>query len=193
MALTNVETKEINGKVLLCGPIGSGKTANLRSIFANTSAEVRSGLLELEGEPGQTKFFDFLPISLGHVKGFHLKLHLFTLPTNSLYETVSTVMLRGLDGFIFIADSRVEAMADNVDSLIATRKLLSDEGYNLAEMPRVIQYNKRDLLDLVPIDVLRQELNPGHHADQQAIAITSMGTMETLQAMAKQVIKRLAP
>jgi signal recognition particle receptor subunit beta len=193
MAFTNFDTKEINCKVLYFGAPGAGKTANLRSIFGNTSAEVRSGLLELDAEPQPTKFFDFLPVSLGHVKDFHLKLHLFTLPLNSLYESVGSVILKGIDGFVFVADSRVEAMADNVDCLLAARRILTEEGHNLAEMPRVIQYNKRDMADLVPVEVLRQELNPGLHPDHEAVATQSVGTMETLQAMAKQVIKRLAP
>jgi signal recognition particle receptor subunit beta len=193
MAFTNFDTKEINCKVLYFGPDRAGKTANLRSIFTSTSAEVRSGLLELDGDNGPTRFFDFLPISLGQVKDFHLKLHLFTLPTNSLYESVGSVILKGMDGFVYVADSRVESMADNVDGLIRTKRLLTEYGYNLADLPRVIQYNKRDLPDLVPFEVLRQELNPGNHPDQQAVATQGVGTMETLQAMAKQVIRRLAP
>ncbi|TWW12170.1 cell polarity determinant GTPase MglA, partial [Planctomyces bekefii] len=172
---------------------GSGKTENLRSVFRSTSAEIKSGLLELEENTGPTKFFDFLPISLGYVKDFHLKLHLFTLPTNSLYESVRSVILKGVDGFIYVADARVEAMADNVDGLAATRRMLTEEGYNVAEMPRVIQYNKFDLQDIVPYDVLRQELNPGGVPDHKAVATQGLGTMETLQSMAKLVLKKISP
>lgn len=193
MAFTNFDTREINCKVLYFGPRGAGKTENLRSIYKNTSAEVRSGLLELEDAPGPTKFFDFLPISLGHVKDFHIKLHLYTLPTNSLYESVSTVILKGIDGFVFVADSRVEAMADNAASLNAARRLLTEEGYNVADMPRIVQFNKRDLPDVLPIEILRQELNPGAVPDHKAVATQSVGTMETLQSMAKLILKKLAP
>lgn len=193
MAFTNFETKEINCKVLYFGARSAGKTENLRSIYRNTSAEVRSGLLELEEVAGPTKFFDFLPISLGHVKDFHLKLHLFTLPTNSLYESVSSVILKGVDGFVFIADSRVEAMADNVEGMAMARRLLTEEGLNVADMPRVIQYNKRDLPDLVPLEVLRQELNPGNVPDHKSVATQSLGTLETLQSMAKLVLRKIAP
>jgi len=193
MAFTNFDTKEINCKIIYFGPAGSGKTENLRSVFNNTSAEVRSGLLELEQPGGATKFFDFLPISLGHVKDFHLKLHLFTLPTNPLYESVASVILKGVDGFVFVADSRVEAMADNVDTMAAARRLLAEEGYNLADMPRVFQYNKRDLPEVVPLDILRHELNPGNAPDHKAVATQSVGTMETLQAMAKLVLRKIAP
>ncbi len=194
MAFTNFDTKEINCKILFFGARGSGKTENLRSIFKNTSAEVKSGLLELDDAgQGPTKFFDFLPVSLGPVKDFHLKLHLFTLPANPLYESVTSVIMKGIDGFVFVADSRVESMADNVEGLIAARRLLTEEGYNVADMPRVIQYNKRDLNDLVPVEVLRQELNPGNVPDHKAVATQGIGTMETLQSMAKLVLKKIAP
>lgn len=193
MAFTNFDTKEINCKVLFLGPRGAGKTENLRSIYKNTSAEVRSGLLELEDASGPTKFFDFLPISLGPVKDFHIKLHLYTLPTNSLYDSVRTVILKGVDGFVFVADSRVEAMADNVEAMISARRLLTEEGYNVSDMPRVVQYNKRDLPDVLPLDILRQELNPGGVPDQKSVATQSVGTMETLQAMAKLILRKLAP
>lgn len=193
MAFTNFDTREINCKVLFFGPRGAGKTENLRSIYKNTSAEVRSGLLELEDEQGPTRFFDFLPISLGHVKDFHLKLHLYTLPTNSLYDSVGTVILKGVDGFVFVADSRVEAMADNAEALATARRLLTNEGYNVADMPRVFQFNKRDLPDVLPIEILRQELNPGAVPDHKAVATQGVGTMETLQSMASLILKKLAP
>jgi len=193
MAFTNFDTKEINCKVIYFGPAGAGKTANLRSIFANTSSEVRAGLLEVGGEDeNAARFFDFLPISLGHIKDFHLKLHLFTVPSNSLYQSVSSVILKGVDGFVFVADSRIEALADNIDNYMQVRRLLTDSGYNIADLPRVFQYNKRDLPDVTPVDILRNELNPSRLPEQEAVALKSLGTMETLQAMAKQVITRLA-
>ncbi|MBM4250726.1 MAG: gliding-motility protein MglA [Deltaproteobacteria bacterium] len=193
MAFTNFDTKEINCKIIYFGPRGAGKTENLRSIYKNTAKEARSGLIELEESRGGTKFFDFLPVSMGHVKDFHLKLHLFTLPTNPLYESVNSVILKGVDGIVFVADSRVELMAENIQSLAETRRLLADEGYNFSDLARVVQYNKRDLQDLVPLDVMRHELNPSNLPDQKAIARDSMGTMETLQAMSKLVLKKIAP
>jgi len=193
MAFTNFETKEINCKIIYFGPRGAGKTENLRSIYKNSSADVRNGLIELDEGQGATRFFDFLPLSMGQVRDFHLKLHLFTLPANPLYESVQSVILKGVDGFVFVADSRVEAMADNVDGMSAARRILAAQGYNVSDMPRVIQYNKRDLGDVLPLELLRQELNPGQLPDQKAIASQSIGTMETLQAMAKLVLKKIAP
>jgi hypothetical protein len=193
MAFTNFETKEINCKIIYFGPRGAGKTENLRSIYKNSSADVRNGLIELDEGQGATRFFDFLPLSMGQIRDFHLKLHLFTLPANPLYESVQSVILKGVDGFVFVADSRVEAMADNVDGMSAARRILAAQGYNVSDMPRVIQYNKRDLGDVLPLELLRQELNPGQLPDQKAIASQSIGTMETLQAMAKLVLKKIAP
>lgn len=193
MAFTNFDTKEINCKVIYFGPPASGKTANLKSIFASTSSEVRTGLLEVAPDDGSSsRLFDFLPVSLGHIKDFHLKLHLFTIPTNSLYQSVPSVILKGVDGFVFVADSRIEAIADNIDCFAGVRRLLTETGYNIADLPRVFQYNKRDLPELAPVEILRNELNPGRMPEQEAVAVKSLGTMETLQAMAKQVVKRLA-
>ena len=158
MAFTNLESREIHCKVIYFGPPSSGKTANLRSIFNTTAAEVRSGLLELQEDSGSTKFFDFLPLSLGQVRDFHVKLHLFTLPMNSLYQSVPSVILRGIDGMVFVADSRVESMAENVDYLGRCRRLLLEEGYNMSELPRVVQYNKRDVPHAMPLEIMRQEL-----------------------------------
>lgn len=192
MSFTNFDTKEINCKVLYWGPKGSGKTANLRSLLQKTSADVRTGVLELGESTGSTQFFDFLPISLGHVGEFHLKIHLVTLPQNSIYETLPTILARGVDGFVFVADSRIECLADNIDSLSALRHFLSEEGYTVADMPKVFQYNKRDLIGVVPVDILRQELNPAQEMDCEAVAVKHVGTTESLHAIAKQVMKRLA-
>ena len=193
MAFTNFDTKEINCKIIYFGARGAGKTENLRSIYKNSSADVRSGLIELDEGQGPTRFFDFLPISMGQIRDFHLKIHLFTLPANPLYESVQSVILKGVDGFVFVADSRVEAMADNVDGMSSARRALAEQGYNVSDMPRVIQYNKRDLGDVLPLELMRAELNPGQLPDQKAIASQSIGTMETLQAMAKLVLKKIAP
>ena len=192
MAFTNYETKEINCKVIYFGPTGSGKTENLRAIYKDSAAEVRSGLLELEKVASTTPFFDFLPLSLGHVRDYHLKLHLFTLPANPVYHSVTGTILKGIDGFVYVADSRIEAMAENIEGLDNVRKLLTESGYNVSELPRVLQYNKRDLEDTVPVDIMQQELNPAGLPDHQAIASQTKGTLETVQSMAKLVIKRLS-
>ncbi|MCX6123955.1 MAG: gliding-motility protein MglA [Proteobacteria bacterium] len=191
MAFTNFESKEIHCKVIYFGAPGSGKTANLKSIFTSTSAEVQSGLIELQDEGGSTLFFDFLPLSLGRIRDFHLKLHLFTIPLNSLYQTVPSVILKGVDGFVFVADSRVECMADNAEYLQRCRKIFLDEGFNVTELPRVIQYNKRDLPGAVPVEILRQELNPSGTLDFEAVATKGKGVVETLEGLARLMTKHL--
>ncbi|MEZ4741582.1 MAG: GTPase domain-containing protein [Bdellovibrionota bacterium] len=192
MAFTNFDTKEINCKVVYFGPEGAGKTTNFRSIYNATASEVQSGLLELGSQDDEEYYFKFLPISMGHVKDFHLKIHLFILPKHDFCETVSSVVLKGMDGYVFVTDSQVEKMADNIECMSLTKKLMSDYGYNLSDMPKVIQYNKRDLSNTIPIDILRKEFNPTNFPEQEAIASKALGTMETLQSMAKQVIRRLA-
>lgn len=192
MAFTNFDTREINCKVLYVGPRGAGKTANLRSIYTNTSAEVKAGLMELDEGEGPTRFFDFLPVSVGQLRDFHIKLHLFTLPENALYESVNTVLLKGVDGIVFVADSTMERMPDNIASLGRARDLLAEAGLNPADLPMVIQYNKRDVPDALDVDVMRQELNPANLPEHESIATRHAGTMETLQLMAKSVLRRLA-
>ncbi len=192
MAFTNYDTKEINCKILYLGPQSAGKLTNFRSIYSATASEVKGGLLELDTRDGDLRFFSFLPISIGHIRDFHLKLHLFTLPHSKVYETVPSVILKGIDGYVFVADSRVEKMAENIESLADTKRLLAQEGLNAEDLPRVFQYNKRDLPDIVPTLIMKKELNLGNAPDHEAIATRSIGTLETLQSMAKLVIKKLA-
>jgi signal recognition particle receptor subunit beta len=191
VAFTNFDTKDIHCKVIYFGPSAAGKSENLRSVFKQTSAEVRSGLLELQQDDGSTRYFDFLPLSIGQLGDFHVKMHLFTLPTSSLYESTASVILRGVDGFVFVADSRVESLIDNSEAMNQCRRLLQDEGYNVADLPRAIQYNKRDLNDILPIDVLRQELNSAGYPDFEAVATQNVGVMECLESLARQIMDKL--
>ena len=193
MAFTNYETKEINSKILYLGTQGAGKTANLRSIFNQTSPEVKAGLLELSASGAEKSvFFDFLPVSVGFVKGFHLKLHLYTVPSNTLYETVRSIIMKGADGYVFVADSSPEKLASNIEELQYIRKILVDEGITQADMPAVIQYNKKDLHGSVPVEVLRSELNPTRLPDFEASAKNGTGVLESLLDVTTQVIRRLA-
>lgn len=192
MAFTNFETKEINCKIVYFGAEDSGKASNLRSLYETTSREIKSGLIELDKRKSENKTFSFLPISLGHVRDFHLKAHLFILPSSSLYETVPSVILKGIDGFVFVCNSEIKAMSKNVESFNITKKTLSEQGYNPIDMPKVIQYNKRDLKDIVPIELLKKEFNYSNFPEQEAIANQSIGTIETLESIAKQVIKKLS-
>lgn len=190
MAFTNLETKEINCKVLYFGPKDAGKSTNLNSIFTQSQNKLREGRFELKKDVDP--FFEFIPISLGYLKDFHVKMHIYTLPTNSLYETVTSVMLKGIDGFVYIFDSRLSAMYENLRHWEETKELLSREGYNMLTLPRVLQYNKRDHPEAVPLHVLRQELNPGGVADIESSATESVGTLETVQKIAQKILDQLA-
>lgn len=192
MAFTNFDTKEINCKIVYFGPKGSGKTANLRSVLAKTSQEVKAGLFEIE-DIGTTPYFEFLPVSLGYVKDYHIKLHLYTLPPYSLYDSVVSTILKGMDGWVFVCDSRQEALYDSVSSLEATRALLAAEGHNLGELPFVLQYNHTDAARRVPLELLRRELNPMMLPDREAVAVNHIGSLETLHLMADQILAQLAP
>jgi signal recognition particle receptor subunit beta len=192
MAFTNFETREIHCKVVYFGPGGAGKTINLKSIYSTTATELKSGMVDMTGPGGPTPFFDFLPVSIGTIKNHHVKLHLYTMPSHPLYETLLHTMLKGVDAFVFVADSRMEAMADNLDAMTNVRHLLTDHGYSFPDVPRVIQYNKRDMEQLMPVDILREELNPAGFPDHEAIATRSIGTLETLQSVARQIVSTLS-
>lgn len=194
MAFTNYESKEINCKIVYFGPRGAGKSENIRAIYRDTSRELQAGLLEMSeaDEPLRSAhFFEFLPVSIGHIGQFHFKMHLYTLPVLGLYETVPSVILKGIDGFVFVADSRIDALQENMLSWEQTKRLLSSEGYQMSDLPRVIQYNWRDSKDALPVDVLRRELNPTNAAECEAVAKDSRGPMDTLHAMSKLVLQKL--
>jgi len=193
MAFTNFETKEINCKILYFGSEGSGKTSNFRKILELTSPEVRSGLVELESVGRATQgLFEFLPVSMGFVKDFHIKLHLYTLPQNSLYETVPSIILKGIDGFVFVADSTIEKLGLNIKTLDTAKNTLSNEGILPSSVPAVVQYNKRDLPSITPIEVLRSELNTARIPEVEASAQNGEGVVETLKLVAKQVLRNIA-
>lgn len=190
MAFTNLETKEINCKVLYLGPKSSGKSSNFESIYKQCEDRLHEGHVELHRE--KDPFFEFIPLSLGYLKDFHVKLHLYTLPSSLIYETVHSVLLKGLDGFVYVFDSRLSAMYDNLSHWYQAKEMLSREGYNMLTLPRVFQYNKRDHPEAVSLNILRHELNPGGSADIESSAIQSVGTLETVLQISQQVLDQLA-
>lgn len=192
MAFTNFETKEINCKIVYFGAKGAGKTSNLRSALSLISAEIKEGLFEIE-DIGSTPFFEFLPISLGMVKDYHIKMHLYTLPPFTLYESVASTILKGIDGWVFVCDSQVAALQDNLEAMRHARELLINEGYNLGELPFVMQFNKSDSAELIPPHILRRELVTQDFPDVESIATEGRGTLETIHLMAEQILDQLAP
>ncbi len=191
MAITNFETKEIYAKVVYFGAKGSGKSANLRSLLKQTSVELKSGMLDLHMGSGSDFYFDFLPLKLDDYEGFQMRLHLYTLPQLSSLTTTSSLMLRGLDGFVFVIDARVEALMENNEAFEKFKRLLNHEGMQLSNLFGVYQYNKRDLNHNLPVERLREIFNPQNKPEIEAVAHQNIGTMETLAAIREQLVFKM--
>jgi len=191
MSFINYSSREINCKLVYYGPGLGGKTTNLQFIYARTSPEAKGKMISLATETERTLFFDFLPLSLGEIRGFKTRFHLYTVPGQVFYDASRKLILKGVDGVVFVADSQVERMEANIESLENLRLNLNEQGYNLDKLPYIIQYNKRDLPNAAPLDELRQALNPTHMPEFEACATTGVGVFETLKAIAKAVLTEL--
>jgi mutual gliding-motility protein MglA len=191
MSFINYSSREINCKLVYYGPGLGGKTTNLQFIYARTSPEAKGKMISLATETERTLFFDFLPLSLGEIRGFKTRFHLYTVPGQVFYDASRKLILKGVDGVIFVADSQNERMEANIESLENLRLNLGEQGYNLDKLPYIIQYNKRDLPNAAPLDELRQLLNPTHVPEFEACATTGVGVFETLKAIAKSVLTEL--
>jgi len=191
MSFINYSSREINCKLVYYGPGLGGKTTNLQFIYARTSPEAKGKMISLATETERTLFFDFLPLSLGEIRGFKTRFHLYTVPGQVFYDASRKLILKGVDGVVFVADSQNERMEANLESLENLRLNLTEQGYNLDKLPYIIQYNKRDLPNAAPLDELRQLLNPSHLPEFEACATTGIGVFETLKAIAKAVLTEL--
>ena len=191
MSFINYSSREINCKLVYYGPGLGGKTTNLQFIYARTSPEAKGKMISLATETERTLFFDFLPLSLGEIRGFKTRFHLYTVPGQVFYDASRKLILKGVDGVVFVADSQNERMEANMESLENLRLNLTEQGYNLDKLPYIIQYNKRDLPNAAPLDELRQLLNPTHVPEFEACATTGIGVFETLKAIAKAVLTEL--
>ncbi len=191
MSFINYSSREINCKLVYYGPGLGGKTTNLQFIYAKTSPEAKGKMISLATETERTLFFDFLPLSLGDIRGFKTRFHLYTVPGQVFYDASRKLILKGVDGVVFVADSQVERMEANIESLENLRQNLTEQGYNLDKLPFVMQYNKRDLPNAVPMAELHQLLNPTKVPEFEACATTGIGVFETLKAIAKSVLTEL--
>lgn len=191
MSFINYAQREINCKLVYYGPGLGGKTTNLQFIYSKTNPEARGKMISLATETERTLFFDFLPLSLGEIRGFKTRFHLYTVPGQVFYDASRALILKGVDGVVFVADSQIERMEANIESLDNLRVNLEEKGYNLDKIPYVMQYNKRDLPSAVPIDELRKLLNPTGVQEFEAIATTGAGVFDTLKAVAKLVLTEL--
>jgi len=191
MSFINYSSREINCKIVYYGPGLCGKTTNLQHIYDNTNPEAKGRMISLETETERTLFFDFLPLSLGEIRGFKTRFHLYTVPGQVFYDASRKLILKGVDGIVFVADSQVERMDANLESLENLQDNLTSEGYDFETIPKVIQYNKRDMATAVDVDYLRRVLNPLGAPDFESIATSGDGVFPTLKTVAKQVLIEL--
>jgi len=192
MSFINYSSREINCKIVYYGPGLCGKTTNLQYIYNRTNPEAKGKMISLATETERTLFFDFLPLSLGEIRGFRTRFHLYTVPGQVFYDASRKLILKGVDGVVFVADSQIDRMEANIESLENLRYNLQEQGYELERLPYVVQYNKRDLPSIASVDELRELLNPGQVVpDFEAIATTGAGVFDTLKAVAKLVLTEL--
>ncbi|MCA9660641.1 MAG: GTPase domain-containing protein [Myxococcales bacterium] len=191
MSFINYSSREINCKLVYYGPGLCGKTTNLQYIYNKTRPEAKGKMISLATETERTLFFDFLPLSLGEIRGFKTRFHLYTVPGQVFYDASRKLILKGVDGVCFVADSQMARWDANIESLDNLRINLQEQGYELDKLPYVVQYNKRDLPDVSTVDELRAELNPTGVPDFEAVAPEGTGVFDTLKALAKQVLAEL--
>lgn len=191
MSFINYSSREINCKIVYYGPGLCGKTTNLQFIYRKTRPEAKGKMITLATETERTLFFDFLPLSLGDIKGFKTRFHLYTVPGQIFYDASRKLILKGVDGIVFVADSQVERMDANIESFDNMKINLEEQGYSLSEIPYVVQYNKRDLPNVVPVAELKKVLNTNGVPDFEAVASDGAGVFETLKAVVKLVLIEL--
>ena len=191
MPFINFPAREINCKLVYYGPGLGGKTANLQWIYDHTGQNQKGKMVSLATETDRTLFFDFLPLDLGTVRGFKTRFHLYTVPGQVFYEASRKLILKGVDGVVFVADSQEERMDANIESLYNLEENLRTYGYELMKLPYVLQLNKRDLPNVIPTDELTTELQRKGEPVIEAVASTGAGVFDTLKAVAKQVLTEL--
>jgi signal recognition particle receptor subunit beta len=189
--MINYASREINCKVVYYGPGLGGKTSNLEYVYGRVNPDTRGKMISLATETERTLFFDFLPVDLGEVRGFKTRFHLYTVPGQVYYNASRKLILKGVDGIIFVADSQRERNEANIEAMHNLYENLESYDYDLSEIPFAIQYNKRDLPDIMTVEELRGTLNPTGVPDFEGCAIDGTGVFETLQAVSKLVIAKL--
>ena len=191
MSFINYSSREINCKIVYYGPGLCGKTTNLQHIYSKTNPDLKGKMISLATETERTLFFDFLPLSLGQIRGFKTRFHHYTVPGQVFYDASRKLILKGVDGVVFVADSQIERMEANLESLDNLRFNLREQGYELEKIPFVVQYNKRDLPNAAPMDELQNLLNPRKVPWFEAVAPKGEGVYDTLKAIAKLILTEL--
>lgn len=188
MSFINEQTKEVNFKVVYFGPARSGKSTSLRQIYNSVRENKGDDPISLTSEHDRTLYFDFIPLSLGKVKGYKVRLHLYTVPGEVAYEANRKIIAKGVDGVVFVADSQLEKVDHNLESLEDLQRILKLEGTSLEKVPHIFQYNKRDLKTAVPVTELQPVLNKFDAPWYETTATTGDGVMDSLRAIATRVL-----
>ena len=191
MSFVNYQSREVNCKIVYYGPGLGGKTTNIQHVYKKTAMNHKGDMVTLNTENERTLFFDFLPLDLGEIRGFKTRFHLYTVPGQVFYEASRRLILRGVDGVVFVADSQVEKMEANIESLNGLKNNLSDQGYDIEKIPLVMQWNKRDLPNTSPIEEMQARLNKWNVPAFEACALDGDGVFDTLKMVSKLVLMNL--
>ncbi|MDR3674618.1 MAG: GTPase domain-containing protein [Acidobacteriota bacterium] len=191
MSFINFAAREINCKIVYYGAGLGGKTTNLQWIFDQTLAKTGGKMISLATESDRTLFFDFLPLDLGSIRGFKTRFHLYTVPGQVFYDASRKLILRGVDGVIFVADSQEERMDANIEALDNLAENMREHNYDFAKIPYVLQLNKRDLPSVLPVDELKKSLMRKNEPVFEAVAFKGVGVFETLKEVGRMVLAEL--
>jgi len=189
MAVINYAKREISAKIVYYGPSLCGKTTNIQYIYASIKPDQKGKLVSLATEADRTLFFDFLPVEIADIKGFKTRLHFYTVPGQVYYNSTRRAVLTGVDGLVFVADSQRDKMEENIESLKNLEENLNYYGKSIKMLPMVVQYNKRDLPDAIPVQEMNQILNPDGYPFFEAVATTGEGVLKSLTTVTKMVLK----
>jgi signal recognition particle receptor subunit beta len=192
MSMINYASREINCKIVYYGPGLGGKTTNLEYVYEKVAPTTRGKLISLATETERTLFFDFLPVDLGTIRGFKTRFHLYTVPGQVYYNASRKLILKGVDGVVFVADSQVERLDANIESMHNLYENLAEYGLDIRQLPFVIQYNKRDLPNIASVQELEAHLNPDGVPHFEAVGSRGIGVFDTLKAVSKLVVKSLS-
>ena len=191
MAFFNYSTMQMTAKVVYYGPGLCGKTTNLQYIYGHTKSDSRGEMVSLETQTDRTLFFDLLPLDVGTVAGFRTKIQLYTVPGQVFYNTTRKLVLKGVDGVVFVADSQVPMARSNIESLQNLGENLEELGIDIENIPLVLQYNKRDLSEIQSLEELDDSLNSNSWERFEASALTGTGVFETLRGISRQTLMSL--
>jgi signal recognition particle receptor subunit beta len=191
MPVLNTKDREIACKIVYCGPSLGGKTTNIKSLHSQLPAQHRSDLQIIDTADERTLFFDYFSVDLARIKGMQTKFLCYAVPGQDYYKTTRKLVLQGVDGIVFVADSDSSRLDDNIASLADLKALLLEHGYDYYAIPLVLQFNKRDLPNICSVDQLDQALNDKGGRHIEAIAIDGIGVTETFKSICNAVIARL--